>query len=48
MNQAIEVLSTHPALPYGIAIEIRPIDEEMNARWEARHSRGLNEIRRPL
>jgi len=37
MNQAIELLSTHPALPYGIVIEIRPVDEVMNARWEARH-----------
>jgi hypothetical protein len=36
MNHAVELLSEHPALPFGIGIELRPIDEEMNARWEAR------------
>jgi hypothetical protein len=33
------VLSQHPALKMGVVIEIRPIDEEMNARWEARKAR---------
>jgi hypothetical protein len=36
MDHAIELLSNHPALRYGVTIEVRPIDEEMNARWEAR------------
>jgi hypothetical protein len=36
VQQAAEVLSGHPALKYGVVIEIRPIDEEMNAQWEAR------------
>jgi hypothetical protein len=39
MDHAVEVLSKHPALKFGVAIEIRPIDEEMNARWEARKAR---------
>jgi hypothetical protein len=30
------MLSTHPALWYVVVIEIRPIDEAMNARWEAK------------
>lgn len=41
MRHAIEVLSQHPALRYGVTIEIRPVDEELNARWEARQSRAL-------
>ena len=36
VQQAVEVLSGHPALRYGVVIEIRPIDEDMNAQWEAR------------
>jgi hypothetical protein len=39
MNHAIELLRAHPALRFGVTIEIRPIDEEMNARWEARQDR---------
>jgi len=39
MDHAVEVLSKHPALKLGVVIEIRPIDEEMNARWEAREAR---------
>jgi hypothetical protein len=39
MQHAIELLSTHPVLRFGVVIEIRPIDEEFNARWEARYSR---------
>jgi hypothetical protein len=35
-RHAVELLSTHPALRYGVVIEIRPVDEAMNARWEAR------------
>jgi hypothetical protein len=36
MQQAVEVLSTHPALRFGVVIEIRPIDEETNAYWKSR------------
>jgi hypothetical protein len=36
MHHAIEVFSTHPSLRLGVVMEIRPIDAEMNARWEAR------------
>jgi hypothetical protein len=39
IQKAVEVLSKHPALRFGVVIEIRPIDEEMNARWEARKNR---------
>jgi hypothetical protein len=39
MDRAVEVLSQHPALKFGVVIEIRPIDEEMNARWEVRKAR---------
>jgi hypothetical protein len=39
MQHAVEVLSKHPALRFGVAIEVRPIDEEMNARWETRQRR---------
>lgn len=39
MDQAVEILSQHPALQLGVVIEIRPIDEEMNARWEVRKAR---------
>jgi hypothetical protein len=36
MNHAVDLISTHPALRFGVTIEIRPTDEEMNARWAAR------------
>src|SRR5262245_25408631 len=39
LDEAVKVLATHPALRYGVVIEIRPIDEEMNARWEDRKRR---------
>jgi hypothetical protein len=39
MDHAVVVLAKHPALKFGVVIEIRPIDEEMNARWEARKAR---------
>jgi hypothetical protein len=38
-GHALEVMTTHPAIRYGIAIEIRAIDEEMTARWESRRGR---------
>jgi hypothetical protein len=40
MHQAVELLSKHPALRFGVSIEIRPIDEEFTARWEARQTRN--------
>jgi hypothetical protein len=39
MHQAVELLSTHPGLRYGVVIEIRPVDKEMTDLWEARQSR---------
>jgi hypothetical protein len=39
LNEGIATLSQHPALPFGVAIELRPIDEEMNRRWETKHGR---------
>jgi hypothetical protein len=46
MNHAIELLSNHPALRYGVTIEVRPIDEELNERWEARQNRIKNDAYR--
>ena len=40
LNHAVDLLSNHPALRFGVAIEIRPIDEETTARWEARRDRS--------
>jgi len=39
LNDAVASLSRHPALPFGVAIEIRPIDEETTRRWEAKQGR---------
>jgi hypothetical protein len=39
LNDAIASLSKHPALPFGVAIEIRPIDLEITRRWEAKQGR---------
>src|SRR5262249_27133282 len=36
LNDALAMLSKHPALPFGVAIEIRPINEEINKIWEAK------------
>jgi hypothetical protein len=36
LNEGIAMLSKHPVLPFGLAIELRPLDEEMNRRWEGR------------
>jgi hypothetical protein len=44
MNHAIELLSNHPALRYGVTIEVRPIDEVLNERWEARQGRIKNDV----
>jgi hypothetical protein len=37
LNDGVSALSKHPALPFGVAIEIRPINEEINKRWEDKH-----------
>jgi len=29
------MLSKHPALPFGIVIEIRPMEEAFDHRWQA-------------
>jgi hypothetical protein len=36
LNDAVALLSKHPALPFGVAMEIRPIDAETSRRWKAR------------
>jgi hypothetical protein len=36
MNDAVAVLSKHPALRFGVVMEIRPIDQEIGRRWEAK------------
>lgn len=33
LSEAVEVLSKHPALQFGVTIEIRPIHEEIDERW---------------
>jgi hypothetical protein len=40
MDHAVELLSTHPALRFGVAIELRPFDEGVSARWEATLGQG--------
>jgi hypothetical protein len=39
LNDAVALLSKHLALPFGVAMEIRPIDEEASRRWKARPGR---------
>jgi hypothetical protein len=39
MDDAIEAWSKHPCLRMGDALELRPVDEEFNAQWEARQKR---------
>jgi hypothetical protein len=39
LNDAVASLSRHPALPFGVAIEIRSIDAETTRRWEAMQER---------
>jgi hypothetical protein len=33
MNEAVALISKHPALRFGVNMEIRPIHEEINERW---------------
>ena len=44
MHHAIELLSNHPALRFGVTLEVRPIDEEFNARWEGRQDRFKKDV----
>jgi hypothetical protein len=39
LNEGIATLSKHPVLPFGLAIELRPLDEQMNRRWETKQGR---------
>jgi hypothetical protein len=39
MDDAIRAWSTHPCLRMGDALELRPVNEELNAQWEARQQR---------
>jgi hypothetical protein len=40
LASAVELLTDHPALRYGVAMEIRPLDEQLSARWETREHRA--------
>lgn len=35
-NEAVATLSKHPALPFGVTIEIRPIDASVDQLWDAK------------
>jgi hypothetical protein len=39
LNEGVATLSKHPALPFGVVIEIRPMNEEMSRRWEIKRGR---------
>jgi hypothetical protein len=39
LNDAVAALSSHPALPFGVVIEIRSINVDANKRWETRLGR---------
>jgi hypothetical protein len=47
MVQAVELLSAHPALRFGVTIELRPIDEDISARWEVTRERFHNNAAKP-
>jgi hypothetical protein len=34
LSDAVSMLSVHPALPFGVSIEIRPINEPINETWK--------------
>jgi hypothetical protein len=40
LNEGVAMLSKHPALPFGLVIELRPIDEEISRRWETMQGRS--------
>jgi hypothetical protein len=35
LTEALATLSNHPALAFGVVMELRPVDEEINKRWKA-------------
>jgi hypothetical protein len=35
LDAAVASLSKHPAIPFGVTMEIRPINEQINEHWEA-------------
>lgn len=39
LDDAVAMLSKHPALPFGVGIEIRPIHEEISLIWDAKMGR---------
>ena len=39
LTDAVSALSMHPALPFGVVIEIRPIHEEISEIWETKQGR---------
>jgi hypothetical protein len=39
LNDAVSLVSKHPAIPFGVVMEIRPFDEEIATRWEAMRKR---------
>ncbi|HEV8003036.1 MAG TPA: YciI family protein [Planctomycetaceae bacterium] len=39
LNEGVATLREHPALPFGVAIELRAIDKETNRRWEIKQGR---------
>jgi hypothetical protein len=44
LNAAVASLSRHPALAFGVVIEIRPINAEISRYWETKQ-REVNAIR---
>jgi hypothetical protein len=34
LNEGVAMLSKHPALPFGLVVELRPMDQEISRRWE--------------
>jgi hypothetical protein len=36
LAEAVATISKHPALAFGVVMEIRPLDEEISERWQAR------------
>jgi len=39
LDAAVASLSQHPSLPFGVVMEIRPINEEIDQRWKALRDR---------
>jgi hypothetical protein len=39
LDDAVQLLSKHPALAFGVAMEVRPINEEISRLWDAKKGR---------